>query len=61
MEELTRRDPKRLYERAMNGEIKNVYGLNILAKSPKIPDVQLYCSPSKSKHIMMEGLIISIF
>ena len=29
MEELRRRDPKKIYERAFDGEIKNVYGLII--------------------------------
>ena len=61
MEELKRRDPKKLYERAKNGEIKNVYGLDIPAEFPKNPDVHLYWSPSKSKYKMMEELINSIF
>ncbi len=39
MEELIRRDSKGLYSKALRGEIKNVYGIDLDYEEPKNPDL----------------------
>jgi len=39
MEELTRRDSKKIYQRAKSGELQNVVGVDIVAEFPKNPDL----------------------
>lgn len=41
MDELIRRDKKKLYSKALNGELKNVVGIDIKAEFPKNPDIKL--------------------
>jgi len=41
MEELVRRDKKKLYSKALNGEIKDVVGIDIKAEFPKTPDIKI--------------------
>ena len=41
MEELIRRDKKKLYSKALNGEIKDVVGIDIKAEFPKNPDIKI--------------------
>ena len=60
MEELKKRDPKNLYKKAMKGQIKNVYGVDLDAEFPKNPDVHLLWSPGKSAENMMEDLLSKI-
>ena len=60
MEELIKRDPKNLYEKAMAGQIKNVYGIDLRVEYPKNPDVHLVWSPGKSIENMMEDLLNKI-
>ncbi|MBI2095449.1 MAG: adenylyl-sulfate kinase [Candidatus Omnitrophica bacterium] len=38
---LAARDPKKIYARAMEGRLKNVWGVDIPAKEPKHPDLVL--------------------
>jgi cytidine diphosphoramidate kinase len=60
LEELIKRDPKKLYEKAMAGQIKNVYGVDLSADFPKNPDVHLVWSSKKSIENMMEELLNKI-
>lgn len=41
MDELIRRDKKKLYSKAINKEIKDVVGIDIIAEFPKKPDVTI--------------------
>jgi len=41
LDELTRRDPKKIYERAAKGELKNVAGMDFEVDYPEAPDVLL--------------------
>ena len=60
MEELIKRDPKNLYEKAMEGKIKNVYGVDLKAEYPKNPDIHLLWSPEKNVENMMDELLRGI-
>ena len=42
MDELIRRDKKKLYSKAINREIKHVVGIDIIAEFPKKPDRSLF-------------------
>ena len=42
MDELIRRDAKGLYKKALAGEIKNVYGIDMSYEEPKYPDIVIY-------------------
>ena len=61
MEELRRRDQKKIYERAFEGKIKNVYGVDLQAYYPKNPDVHLIWSPEKDIEYMMDELLDKVF
>ena len=39
MEELIKRDQKKLYSRSLNGEVKNVVGMDIAEEKPEKPDL----------------------
>lgn len=41
MNELIRRDKKKLYSKALTGELKNVVGIDIKAEFPKSPDIKI--------------------
>ncbi len=41
MDELARRDPKKIYERARRGELRNVAGVDLEVNFPVTPDVIL--------------------
>lgn len=41
MKELIRRDKKELYSKALNGEVKDVVGIDIKAEFPKKPDIKI--------------------
>jgi len=60
MEELQKRDKKQIYKKAMAGQLKNVYGVDLQADYPKNPDVHLLWSPGKSAENMMEDLLSKI-
>ena len=60
IEELRRRDPKNLYKKAMEGKIKNVYGVDLKAEYPKNPDIHLLWSPGENIENMMDELLRGI-
>jgi len=41
LDELARRDPKKIYERASRGELKNVAGVNFAIDEPQSPDMRI--------------------
>ncbi|MBI3772185.1 MAG: adenylyl-sulfate kinase [Gammaproteobacteria bacterium] len=41
MDELSRRDPKKIYERAAKGELQSVAGVDFVVEYPEAPDVLL--------------------
>ncbi len=41
LEELFRRDPKGIYKRSMNGELKNIAGIDCKIETPKKPDIHI--------------------
>ena len=45
MEELKRRDPKRIYARAARGELKDVVGLDVEVDEPQAPEVSIKWAP----------------
>ena len=47
--------------KAMKGQIKNVYGVDLYAEYPKNPDVHLLWSPGKSVENTMDDLLNKIF
>ena len=57
MEELIRRDQKKLYKNAIAGQRKNVYGVDLRAEYPNNPDVHLLWSPGKNIENMMDDLL----
>jgi len=61
MEELKKRDPKNLYKKAVKGQIKNVYGIDLAAEFPKNPDVHLFWSPGQNVENTMDDLLNKIF
>ena len=61
MEELRRRDQKQIYKKAMAGQIKNVYGIDLNAEYPKNPDVLLQWSPGQSVESTKNELFKKIF
>lgn len=62
MEELIRRDSKKLYSRAIKGEIKNVYGIDLDYEVPKTPDIHVIndskLSPDEVCQIIINKLVI---
>lgn len=57
MKELRKRDPKKIYKRAFDGKLKNVYGVDIDVDFPKDPDVHLIWSAEKNVEIMMKEFL----
>ena len=60
MEELLKRDPKKIYEKALKGELKNVYGVDLKADYPKNPDIHLVWTKNKSIKNMIDDLLNQI-
>lgn len=62
IKELIRRDSKKLYSRALRGEIRNVYGIDLEYEEPKTPDVHivndLKLTPDEVCQIIIEQLKI---
>lgn len=61
IEELKKRDRKNLYKKALKGQIKNVYGVDLNPEFPKNPDIHLLWSPGKSVENTMDELLKNIF
>jgi len=60
MEELLKRDPKKIYDKALKGELKNVYGVDLKADFPKHPDIHLVWTQNKSIKNMIDDLLNQI-
>ena len=60
MEELLKRDPKKIYNKALKGELKNVYGVDLKADFPKHPDIHLVWTQNKSIKNMIDDLLNQI-
>lgn len=54
MEELKRRDPKKIYQRYQSGEVRDVVGLDLKAQIPKNSDVRFKYDGSISPAAMAE-------
>jgi len=48
LEELIDRDPKGIYKSALNGELKNVVGIDLKAELPLSPDIEIMWTRGKS-------------
>jgi adenylyl-sulfate kinase len=54
------RDPKGLYRKALNGEIKNFTGISAPYEAPENPEILLdtdYKTPSESAHIVLKKVL----
>jgi adenylylsulfate kinase-like enzyme len=60
IEVLISRDQKGLYSRAINGEIKNVMGIDLDVEEPKNPDVVINNDGNNSPMKVLEELKIGI-
>lgn len=56
IDELKRRDPKKIYERASRGELHNVAGLDLPVDQPASPHVRIDHLPGKSAEAAFEEL-----
>lgn len=58
IDELIKRDQKKLYSRALNNELENVMGINLAYESPKCPDLEInnsgFNTPKKVLNIIIE-------
>lgn len=54
---LVARDSKGLYEKALNGRIENVWGVDLKAEEPKEPDAVVNNDGSKVPEDMVRGLL----
>ena len=59
VEELKKRDSKKIYSRFFGNEISNVAGLDIKADQPKSPDLLVPFDPDKSVQSVAETIIKS--
>lgn len=57
LNELKRRDPKGIYERAEQGVLKNVAGVDLQIEKPLHPDVILTCPTGKTPQKMLTELL----
>lgn len=60
LEELKRRDPKKIYERAERGELTNVAGVDLEIEKPLNPDLILTFDPDKGPQELMKELLFKI-
>lgn len=61
IEELSRRDQKQLYSRALKGEVKNVMGMDVKVEEPKNPDYTLLNDGSQTIEEVFNTLIQKLF
>ena len=61
LDELKKRDPKKLYEKFFNGEIINIAGLDLPVDEPAKPDVIIDFDKSNSPKFMATSLIEDIY
>lgn len=57
LDELRRRDPKRIYERAGRGEITNVAGIDIEVDEPEAPNVHIKWKPGLSVETSLAQIV----
>lgn len=57
LDELSRRDPKKIYERVYKGELKNVAGVDFIVDKPASPDVSIEWVPGLSVDIALGKVI----
>lgn len=57
IDELIRRDSKGLYSKALSGEIKNVYGIDMKYEEPTNPDVHIVNDSSELPEKVCERII----
>lgn len=57
LEEVQRRDPKKLYERAARGEVKHVAGMDLKVEPPLNPDVRLVFDPNMKPADVLQELL----
>lgn len=57
MDELIRRDQKKLYSRALKKEISNVMGMDIAFEEPKSPDIRIDNSGIKKPEEVLSELV----
>lgn len=57
IEELIRRDSKGIYSGALNGTIKNVYGIDMKYEEPKTPDVHIFNDSRETPEEVCERII----
>lgn len=60
MKELMRRDPKKIYKRAREGELKNVAGFDLEVEKPLMPDIVLTYDPAKKPEDVLNDLLVKI-
>jgi len=61
IDELMKRDPKKIYERFRNGEMKNVAGLDLKVDFPMSPDKTIVFDPKISNHEILNEIIVRNF
>ena len=59
IEELRKRDSKKIYSRFFGNEISNVAGLDLEVDRPKSPDLSVPFAPDKSVQSVAEAVIKS--
>lgn len=57
LEELARRDPKKIYERAFRGELSNVAGLDLAVDKPEAPDVLIQWTPQSTVDLALKAVL----
>lgn len=57
MDELTRRDPKQIYERAAKGELKDVAGVDFAVDVPQSPDMHFKWKPGLTEEVVLAQII----
>ncbi len=57
VDELIKRDQKKLYSRALNNEIENVMGINMDYEAPKSPDIEIDNSGSNTPDKTLQTII----
>lgn len=57
LQELINRDPKGIYKRALNGNLKNVAGIDLKIELPRNPDVEIIWSKDKSVESTFKEII----
>lgn len=57
IDELARRDPKKIYERASRGEIQNIAGLDFGVDHPQTPDIKIEWVPGLTVDVALKQVV----